>query len=154
MSPTSDKELNKAALLIAKLLIRTREGKIQWYDSNPLNLKESLLGSSGLYKAKLDEGIEANLNRDDNELGFKLCGPPAVALPAFSNLAGMLGGRNANEIVSVSLNHSYGRPGLESPESIVYRDLAELIFLAGNPKSISDDLRYRQALTFLDKLSA
>jgi hypothetical protein len=48
----------------------------------------------------------------------------------------------------------YGKSGLESPESIVYRDLAELILLAENPKSISDDLRFRQALTFLDKLSA
>jgi len=77
-----------------------------------------------------------------------------VDLPSYTSLAEMLGGRNTNEIISVSLHHSYGKSSLESPETIVYRDLAELIFLAENPKSISDDLRYQQALTYLDKLSA
>jgi hypothetical protein len=154
----SDAELNKAALLIAKLLIRTREGKLQWESENsPLSsfpLSENFLTSSSLYKAKLDEGIEAHLSRNDKELGFKLCGPPAVDLPSYSGLAAMLGGRDSHEIISISLEHSYGRTGRESPETIVYRDLAELIFLAENPKSVSDDLRYQQALTYLDKLSA
>jgi hypothetical protein len=148
----SDAELNKAALLIAKLLIRTREGRIQWKNENDLLSQALTSGSS--YKAELDEGLEAHLSRDDKELGFKLWGPPAMNLPSFFSLAGMLGGRNTNEIISVALHHLYGKSGLESPESIVYRDLAELILLAENPKSISDDLRFRQALTFLDKLSA
>jgi hypothetical protein len=148
----SDAELNKAALLIAKMLIRTREGKIQWKNEN--DVLSQMLSSPSSYKAELDDGLEAHLNRDDKIIGFKLCGPPAVDLPTFSNLAAMLGGRNPNEIISVTLNHSYGKAGIESPESIVYRDLAELIFLAENPKSISDDLRFRQALSFLDKLSA
>lgn len=148
----SDAELNKAALLIAKLLIRTREGKIQWKSENDF-LSQAMTSCSS-YKAELDDGLEAHLIRDNKELGFKLWGPPAVDLPAFSHLAGILGGRNTNEIVSVTLNHSYGKTGLESPETIVYRDLAELIFLAENPKSVSDDLRYLQALEYLDKLSA
>ena len=149
----SDAELNRAALLIAKLLIRTREGKLQWENENG-PLTQNLLTSDSLYKAKLDEGIEAHLSRNDKALGFKLSGPPAVDLPAYSALVAMLGGPDSHEIISVSLDHSYGRTGLESPEGIVYRDLAELIFLAGNPKSVSDDLRYLQALEYLDKLSA
>jgi hypothetical protein len=149
----SDAELNKAALLIAKLLIRTREGKIQWKNENDL-LSQTLTSCSS-YRAEMDDGLEAHLSRDDKELGFKLSGPPAVDLPAYYHLAGMLGGRNSNEVISITLNHSHGKTGLvESPETIVYRDLAELIFLAENPKSVSDDLRYQQALTYLDKLSA
>jgi hypothetical protein len=143
----SDAELNKAALLIAKLLIRTREGKLQWTNG-------TRMAPGSFYKAGLDEGIEAQLSRDDKELGFKLWGAPAVELSPFSHVAETLGGRSTNEIVSIKLNHSFGKTGLESPETIVYRDLAELIYLADNPKSISDDLRYRQALTYLDKLSA
>jgi len=149
----SDAELNKAALLIAKLLIRTREGKIQWKNERDI-VSQMTLTSCSSYMAELDEGLEARLSRDDKELGFKLWGPPAVDLPAYSHLAGMLGGRNTNEIISITLNHLYGKTGLESPETIVYRDLAELIYLAENPKSISDDLRYMQALKILDKLSA
>jgi hypothetical protein len=143
----SDAELNKAALLIAKLLIRTREGKLQWKN-------EIRMAPGSLYKAGLDEGLEAHLSRDDKALEFKLCGPPAVELPAFSPLAGVFGGRNTNEVIAISLSHSYGKTGLDSPETIVYRDLDELIFLAENPKSVSDDLRYIQALEYLDKLSA
>jgi hypothetical protein len=144
----SDAELNRAALLIAKLLIRTREGKLQWTNA-------ARMSAGSFHRAGLDEGLEAHLSRDDKGLGFKLCGPPAVDLPAFCNLAGVLGGRDSNEVISVALDHSYGKAGLvESPETIVYRDLAELIFLAENPKSVSDDLRYQQALTYLDKLSA
>jgi hypothetical protein len=148
----SDAELNKAALLIAKLLIRTRQGKILWKSEKDL-LSQALTSCSS-YKAELDGGLEAHLNRDDKELGFKLWGPPVVELPTHSYLAPMLGGRNTHEIISIALNHLYGKTGLESPESIVYRDLADLIFLAENPKSLSDDLRYQQALTYLDKLSA
>ncbi len=143
----SDAELNKAALLIAKLLIRTREGKLQWNN-------ESRMAAGSFYKAGLDEGLEAHLSRDDKEIGFKLWGPPAVDLPSYSALAALAGGRNTNEIISISLSHAYAKTSFESPEGIVYRDLAELIFLAENPKSISDDLRYLQALTYLDKLSA
>ena len=75
----SDAELNKAALLIAKLLIRTREGKLQWNNESEQNAP-----AGSLYKAGLDEGLEAHLSRDDKEIGFKLWGPPAVDLPSYS----------------------------------------------------------------------
>jgi hypothetical protein len=148
----SDAELNKAALLIAKLLIRTREGKIQW--ERVSDSVSNFLSSPGSFKARLDDGLEAHLVCDDKEVAFKLCGPPAVDLPSQSPVSAMLGIRENNEIISISLSDSYRKTDMETPESIVYRDLAELIFLAGNPKSVSDDLRYQQALTFLDKLSA
>ena len=147
----SDAELNKAALLIAKLLIRTREGKILWKVDG--DLTGQLLTSGSRYKAELDEGIEARLSRDDKSLGFKLWGPPVVEIPQ-NFWAGLLVGRDNNEVMSILLDHSHGKTGLISPESVVYRDLEELIFLAENPKSVSDDLRYQQALTYLDKLSA
>jgi len=152
----SDAELNRAALLIAKLLIRTREGKLKWENERDLlsQISQNPLTAQILYRAKLDEGIEAHVSRDEKGLGFKLCGPPAVELPPYSALAPMLGGRDIREILLVSLAHLYGKTGLESPESIVYRDLEELVFLAENPKSVSDDLRYIQALEYLDKLSA
>ena len=147
----SDAELNKAALLIAKLLIRTREGKLQWkHENDPLT---RALTSASPYSADLGDGMEARLSRDEKGLGFKLWGPPAVEIP--SNFwAGVFSGRDNNEIISIFLDHSHGKTGLVSPEGIVYHDLAELIYLAENPKSISDDLRYQQALTYLDKLSA
>jgi len=150
----SDAELNKAALLIAKLLLRTREGKIQWNNASNLLSSNAVEGFILVYKADLDDGLEAQLTRDNKGLGFKLCGPPAVDLPTHSLLSPMLGGRDTNEIVAIQLDHLFDKTGLESPESIVYRDLAELVFLAENPKSVSDDLRYLQALTYLDKLSA
>jgi hypothetical protein len=152
MSQTNDIELKKAALVIAKLLLRTREGKLQWENETNL-LTQNLLSSCSSYKAKLDEGIEAHLSRDDKGLRFKLCGPPAVDLPTYSYLAPMLGGRDNNEIISVSLDHLDGKTGLITPESIVYRDMEELIFLAENPKSVSDDLRYKQVMSYLDKLA-
>jgi hypothetical protein len=31
--------------------------------------------------------------------------------------------------------------------------MEELIFLAENPKSVSDDLRYKQVMSYLDKLA-
>ena len=147
----SDAELNKAALLIAKLLLRTREGKIQWkFENDPL---ARALASSRFYKADLGEGLEAHLSSDDKALQFKLWGPPATELPQ-EFFAGIFSGRDNNDVISILLDHSHGKTGLISPESVVYRDLAELIFLAENPKSVSDDLRYQQALTHLDKLSA
>jgi hypothetical protein len=147
----SDAELNKAALLIAKLLIRTRQGKIPWKSEKDLLSQAQPSGTS--YKAELDDGLEAHLNRDDRAIGFKLWGPPMMDLPAYSHLASIVGGRNTHEVISITLSHAYGTSELENPESIVYRDLDELIFLAENPKSVSDDLRYQQALTFLDKIA-
>jgi len=147
----SDAELNKAALLIAKMLIRTREGRIQWKNENDALSQAPTSCSS--YKAELDDGLEAHLSRDEKGLGFKLWGPPAVEIPS-GFWAGVLSARDNNVIISIFLDHLHGKTGLVSPEGIVYHDLAELIYLAENPKSISDDLRYQQALTYLDKLSA
>jgi hypothetical protein len=156
MSTTlNDEQLNKAALLIAKLLLRTREGKIQWHSES-----ETLSGMIGFgnrrYSATLEDGIEAILIRDEKQLAFLLSGPPVEGvLPAghFSWTQAFLG-KNQNEILSLPLEHSYANGDNLSPESTVYRDLQELFYLAENPKSVSDDLRYQQALTFLDKLSA
>jgi hypothetical protein len=156
MTPkVSDEQLNKAALLIAKLLIRTREGKIQWRADSTIVKAE--LGVSR-YAAKLEDDIEAILIRDDEQLGFVLTGsqmggivPPPSQTWEEARRALF---RDPNKILSISLNHSYSGGDDLSPEGIVYRDLEELVQLAENPKFLSDDLRYQQALTYLDKLSA
>lgn len=157
--------LKKAALVIAKLLIRTREGKIQWKNDN---LSRQAFGGAAngssqqgfeyLYTAKLEDNITAVLSRDNKQLGFKLSGPPAVNVPTKSVLdnraVGLVrGGYDPNEILYISLNHSFGKEERATPESIVYRDIEELIQLAENPKSVSDDLRYKQVMSYLDKLA-
>jgi hypothetical protein len=163
VSQINDIELKKTALVIAKLLIRTREGKIQWSNDNIARLAVSdfSIGPSGaklrqpfvyLYTAELEDGIEASLSRDDKELGFKLTGPPAIDLPS-TPLAAMLGLRDSREIISISLNHSFGKGERSSPENLIYRDLDELVRLAENPKSVSDDIRLKQVLNYLDKLA-
>lgn len=66
---------------------------------------------------------------------------------------GLAGFPDPNEILSVSLSHNDGKQERFTPESIVYRDLEELIQLAKNPKSVSDDVRYKQVMSYLDKLA-
>jgi hypothetical protein len=148
----SDAEFNKAAVFIAKLLIRTREGKIHWEYTGTLSASKLLTGIIS-YKAALSDGLETHLQRDVKGLEFKLLGPPAVP-DTLNPLADILGMKGGNEIISVSLSHSYGQVDSAAPESVVYCDLAELIFLAENPKSVSDDLHYKQAMSYLDKLTA
>lgn len=165
MTQTNDAKLKKAALVIAKLLLRTREGRISWKDDNlPRQFIHGLANGSShqefeyLYTAKLEDNINAVLSRDDKQLGFKLSGPPAVNVPS-DPLAGMAaavgldGSPDPNEILSISLSHTYGKQERFTPESIVYRDLEELIQLAKSPKSVSDDLRYKQVMSYLDKLA-
>lgn len=164
MPQTDDAELKKAALVIAKLLLRTREGKISWKDENlPRQVFQGLAHGSPhqefeyLYTAELEDNIKAVLSRDDKQLGFRLSGPPAANVPSFP-LDGIVavgphGLPDPNEILSISLSHTYGKQERFTPESIVYRDLEELIQLAKNPKSVSDDLRYKQVMSYLDKLA-
>ncbi len=164
MTQTNDIELKKAALVIAKLLLRTREGRISWKDDNlPRQaLHNYVKGSSPqefeyLYSAELEDNIKAVLSRDEKQLGFKLSGPP-VANVSTEPLAeilrvGLAGFPDPNEILSVSLSHNDGKQERFTPESIVYRDLEELIQLAKNPKSVSDDVRYKQVMSYLDKLA-
>jgi hypothetical protein len=173
MSQKNDIELKKAALVIAKLLMRTREGKILWKNDNLVRaavagpLKSSnepppLGGLSEfspawrpsapfvfLYTATLEDEIEAVLSRDDQKIGFRLSGPPAVKIPS----GGLYQAHKNKEILSLSLSHSFGKEERFSPESIVYRDLEELIHLAENPKSVSDDLRLKQVMSYLEKLA-
>ncbi|MGB6719978.1 MAG: hypothetical protein WBE72_04225 [Terracidiphilus sp.] len=156
MTPkVSDEQLNKAALLIAKLLVRTREGKIQWRRDS--TIVKAVLGVSR-YATKLEDDIEAILIRDDEQLGFVLTGSPmeGIVPPPSQTWEDALKAlfSDPNKILSISLNRSYGSGDDLNPENIIYRDLEELVQLAENPKSLSDDLRYQQALTYLDKLSA
>jgi hypothetical protein len=162
MSPTSDKELNKAALVIAKLLIRTREGKIRWTGPFTGFLTSTLGGSEPeSYTTKLEGGIEAVLICDDKQLCFELTDKPAESTlsgtqPNHIGIAGTFGLASVNaqnKILSISLPHSYEREERTSPESIVYRDLDELVALARNPKSVSDDLQLKQVMSYLDRLA-
>jgi hypothetical protein len=142
-----DGKLNKAALVIAKLLLRTREGKIQWENASASTISES-------YSAKLEEGIEATITRHDfghgSEFDFRLDGPPVVKIPGVDS-ADLLGTK-ASEIISISLSGKFGNEQRRTPETIVYKDLQELFQLASNPKSVSDDLRLKQVMSYLDRL--
>lgn len=167
MSPTTDKELNKAALVIAKLLIRTREGKLQWTatgGTSPGGFVADILGAEPQrYTTKLDDGIEAVLISDSKRLCFELSDaslkstsggtyPPQHGLASALGFVGP-GIQDPSTILSISLPHSYGVDEQLSPESIVYADLDELITLARSPKSVSDDLRIKKAMTYLDRLA-
>jgi hypothetical protein len=156
MSPTADKELNKAALVIAKLLIRTREGKIQWTAAGGL-LAGRVRAEPQRYTTKLDDGIEAVLVSDSKQLRFELSdaslkSTSAGADPYLDAVTSLLG-QDPSKILSISLPHSYGVDERLSPESIIYGDLDELVTLARNPKSVSDDLRLKKAMTYLDRLA-
>jgi hypothetical protein len=167
VSQVNDIELKKAALVIAKLLLRTREGRIQWRNDNATRRAASDFfdaysgkQTSGsflhMYTADLEDGVQAALSRDENRVEFRLSGPPAMDIPSqpLAGVAGVgLSSPSNNEILSVSLDHSYGKSLQLSPESLIYRDLDELIRLAENPKSVSDDIRLRQVMSYLDKLA-
>jgi hypothetical protein len=51
------------------------------------------------------------------------------------------------------LPHSHGQEERFSPESLVYRDLDELVALARNPESVSKDLQLKQVMSYLDRLA-
>lgn len=145
MSQTQDDgKLNKAALVIAKLLLRTREGKIQWENASV----RSTISAS--YSAKLEEGIEAKITRHDYGFDFRLDGPPVVKIPGVDSAE--LLGTKASEIISISISDRSGNEQRRTPETIVYKDLQELFQLASNPKSVSDDLRLKQVMSYLDRL--
>lgn len=159
MNQTSDIELKKAALLIVKLLLRSREGKIVWKNNYAEKMLAASLGdvsNTNQYTADLDDGIQAILTKDSRQLGFELTAPLAnKALEQASSpsyLVSMLIGENPNKVLKISLPHSEGNTADATPESTIYRDLQELIELAENPKAVSNDLRYNQAMSFLDNL--
>ncbi len=139
----SDAELNKAALLIAKLLLRTREGRVQWKHFSEREMFQNFFGTDSTpcryFKAPLESDLEAIVGEDTEQVGFELLG---VSPSGEKQLA-----------VQVLLPHSFGKSEQISPESIVYRDIKELLNLAENPKTVSDDRRYLQALTYLDKIA-
>lgn len=147
MSPKlSDSKLNHAALVIAKLLLlRTREGKVQWEHAPTLM---STLSSAERYGSKLEDDVEATISRDGKKFTFTLSGPPAVKIPN-SELRSLFGS-SPNEILSISLECAEEEQ--RTPEGIVYRDLQRLFELASNPKAVSDDLRIKQVMSYLDKL--
>ena len=140
----SDTQLNRAALLIAKLLIRTREGKVRWEHSLEREMFQNFSRSDAspclFFKAPMEPDLEAIVGRDSEQLGFQLSGLSAQG--------------EKQIVVQVLLPHSYGQTDQLSPESIVYRDIEELLQLAENPKFVSDDVRYKQAMSYLDKLTA
>ena len=164
MSQTSDLELKRAALLIVKMILRTREGKIVWKNNNAERGAAAYLGSSGQgdfverFTADLEDGIQAVLIRDSRKLVFALTAPPTNESSAQSSsltgVTSLAAGEEAHGILKVSLHHDIGRAFDPTPESVVYRDLLELVQLAANPKSVSDDRRYKQAMSYLDKLTA
>ena len=138
----SDAELNKAALLIAKLLVRTREGKIQWEHSAERELPQTFFSGSSCryFKAPLESDLEAIVGEDEEQLGFELIGVSPQG--------------EKQTVVQLLLPHTSGKGTEISPEGIVYSDIREIINLAENPKMIYDDLQYKQAMSFLDKLTA
>lgn len=140
----SDAELNKAALLIAKLLLRTREGKVHWEHSlereMPQNFFANDATSCRYFKAPLESDLEAIVGEDSIRLGFQLIG--------FSSQG------EKQVVVQVLLPHAHGEGEQVSPEAIVYGDIKEILWLAEHPKMISDDLQYKQAMSYLDKLTA
>jgi hypothetical protein len=156
----SDTQLNKAALVIAKLLLRTREGKILWRKTEAQDFWQAFddgLSPSTRYSADLEEGVRADLSSNEKALGFQLSGPPVrgVVPSPISRSEDVLGTHESerNRILVLFLEHSYDKKERTSPESIVYRDLADLFQLAEDPKSVSDDLRFRQVMSYLDRLA-
>ena len=135
--------LKKAALFIAKLLLRTREGKIQW------RIRESVpQPSTETFTARIENDIVATLVRDEKKLTFKLSD-----LGSVEQISGLQSFKSGNEILSIVLNYPNGKDEGSTPEGIVYRDLEELLQLAKSPKPVSDDLRFKQAMSYLDKLA-
>jgi hypothetical protein len=143
----SNAELNKAAVLIVKLLLRTREGRIQWSRCVP-----ALCGGE-TFIASLEDQMSAYLSRDEKQYDFALINtkfPSSEELDRFDLIKFMA----EKTVISVTLAHSWDSDEDVTPESIVYSNLKQIFQLAENPSSASDDLFYQQALTYLDKLSA
>ncbi len=140
----SDAELNKAALLIAKLLVRTREGKVHWEHSLereiPQNFFAADLTSCRFFKAPLESGLEAVVGEDSELLGFELVGVSPQG--------------ERQVVVQVLLPHIHGKGEQVSPEAVVYGDIKDILSLAEHPKMISDDLQFKQAMSYLDRLTA
>lgn len=141
---TSDSELNKAALVIAKLLILTRDGKIIWHAASSLPVGTVVHA----YITPLEDKVEAVITRTEEALKFELVGRPFV--DEYSNVHNF---GNEKPILSIALAHSHGQQGRVSPESIVYADLEELFALAKDPKSVSSDVQIRQVMDYLDRLA-
>lgn len=142
MSQTKDIELKRAALFIAKLLLRTREGRIRWEAAEPsLQLEQ--------FTARLEEDIVATLTRDSKQLSFRLSALASVERTE----GGLQSFKHGNEILTLDLCHPLGNEDIATLESIVYRDLEELIQLAKNQKTVSDDPRFKQAMNYLDRLA-
>lgn len=159
MNKADNGELKKAAILIAKLLLRTREGRIRWEVRNTPSLAPGIVRKASICSAGLEDGMEAIITEDERELGFVLSGVPFNSFfPAPPEIEAAIPPElvlNSHKaILSIALKHSYGDDETLSPESMVYRNLFELIQLAKNPKSVLDDSRYKQALSYLDKLTA
>jgi hypothetical protein len=156
----SDAVLNKAALVIAKLLLRTREGKIEWRRADARDswgAFEDSFAPTNRFSADLEDGVRADLTSSEKTLGFVLSGPPVPAVvpspsPSSDDPLGIHASER-NRILALFLEHSYGTKERTSPEAIVYRDLADLFQLAEDPKSVSDDLRFRQVMSYLDRLA-
>ncbi len=142
----SDTELNKAAVLIVKLLLRTREGRIQWSPCAP-----ALFGGK-TYIAGLEDQMSAYLSRNNQEYDFVLMD---TRIPSSEDLeeTDLHKFISERKIISVALAHSWDSEEDVTPESIVYSNLKQLFQLAQNPKSVSEDRLYQQALTYLDKIA-
>lgn len=142
----SDAELNKAAVLIVKLLLRTREGRIRWSPCAPA------LHEGKTFIAGLEGQISAYLTRNDEVFDFALMD---TKIPSSEDLAGIDLKKYISErtIVHVALSHSWDSEEGVTPENIVYSNLKQLFHLAENPKSVSEDRLYLQAITYLDKIA-
>jgi hypothetical protein len=142
----SDAELNKAAVLIVKLLLRTREGRIQWSSCAPA------LSGGRTYRAGLEDQMSAYLSRSDEEFDFVLMDTTLLSTEERDGFdrKNFISERT---IIRIGLAHSWRSVDDVTPESIVYANLEQLFQLAENPESASDDRLYKQALTYLDKIA-
>jgi hypothetical protein len=142
----SDAELNKAAVLIVKLLIRTREGRIQWSPVAP-----ALFGGK-TFIAGLEDKMSAYLCRSEREYLFALISPK---IPPSEDLEGIDLDKFIAErtIIRVALTHFWDSDEDVTPESIVYSDLKQLFQLAENPRSVSEDRLYQLAMSYLDRIA-
>jgi hypothetical protein len=142
----SDAELNKAAVLIVKLLLRTREGRIHWSPCAPA------LSRGTTFIAGLEDQMSAYLSKNNQEYDFVLMDS---RIPSSEDLEETDLDKFFSErrIIRVALAHSWDSEEDVTPESIVYSNLKQLFQLAQNPKTASEDLLYQQALTYLDKIA-
>ena len=142
----SDTELNRAAVLIVKLLLRTREGRIQWSSCAP-----ALVGGK-TFIAGLEDQMSAYVSRNDREYDFALINTKIPSSEEL-HLADLHKYVSERTVIKIALAHSWDSEHDVTPESIVYSDLKRLFQVAESPKSASDDRLYKQALTYLDKIA-